>query len=234
MNTHPFRECVLRDPYLAALRSEYARTSPTKRRAAADWEYHSSIATRMFNAAIALTGAEGLPSDDGFDGCIALAIDPLYAPALLTVGTIEHQLGRPEEAMRLFLTLTTLPESEEDLPEIIDKAGDFLLDNEEYRSAAELYAAAAKAFPDVALYHSGLSYCHGKMNAFDEALSAARKTVELEPDDYYHLNDLGWTLFEAGRLDEAKSVLEQSVALSPAEYVCSRNNLKTVLTALAR
>ena len=127
----------------------------------------------MFNAAIAHTGGKRLPTDDWFDGCIALAIDPLYAQA-------------------------------------------------------------AKVFPEVALYHSGLSYCLCEMKSFDEALPPARKAVELEPDDYCHLNDLGWTLFEAGRLDEAKSVLEQSVALSPDEYECSRNNLTIVLTAIAR
>jgi hypothetical protein len=54
--------------------------------------------------------------------------------------------------MELFLTLTTLPADEPDLSIIIDKAGEFLLDAEDYERARALYAVAEKAFPDVAIY----------------------------------------------------------------------------------
>jgi tetratricopeptide (TPR) repeat protein len=59
----------------------------------------------------------------------------MYAPAILTVGSIEYQLGRVEEAMELFMTLTTLPKDEKDLSTIIDKAGDFLIDQGNYENA---------------------------------------------------------------------------------------------------
>jgi tetratricopeptide (TPR) repeat protein len=146
---HSFRECVEKDEYLAGLRAEYAHKSAEERRMAADWEYHSAIAGSMFNDALARVGQAELGVAYWPDGVLALAIDPLFAPAILTVGSVEYQLGRQEEAMELFLTLTTLPADETDLPTIIDKAGNFLLDAEDYGHARDLYAAAEKAFPDV-------------------------------------------------------------------------------------
>jgi len=52
--------------------------------------------------------------------------------------------------MRLFLQLTTLPADTEDLVEIIDTAGDFLINQDDAEHAGQLYAAAARAYPNVA------------------------------------------------------------------------------------
>ena len=230
----PFWKCVERDEYLAGLRSEYARKSAKKRRMAADWAYHSSIAGGMFDDALERAGRKRSRAQRWPDGVVALAIDPLFAPALLTVGSIEYQLGRPDEAMKLFLTLTTLPADETDLPIIIDKAGDFLLGEEDYDRALELYTAAEKTFPSMAIYHTGLSYCLGKLGLFEEAVASARRASDLEPDNYLHLNDLGWCLYEAGYLEEAQTILEKSVKLAPPEYHLARNNLRNVLKAQKR
>jgi tetratricopeptide (TPR) repeat protein len=231
---HSFRECVENDEDLAAMRATYARESDENRRRSADWEYHSAIAGRMFNNTLAGAGAD--PPDfckqRWPEGVIALAIDPSFAPAILTVGSIEYQLGREDDAMSLFMTLTTLPADEPDLPLIIDKAGDFLLDEEDYESARDLHAAAVKAFPDVAVYPVGLSYCLSKLGLYEDALAKARRADELEPDNYIHLNDLGWALYEAGCLKQAEQTLNRSIDLAPDGYEFARNNLKEVREAL--
>ena len=152
---YSFGECVRQDKNLAALRAKYARKSAHDRRRAADYEYHSGIAGKMFNDGLARTGQTGLGEQHWPEGVLALAIDPLFAPAILTVGSMEYQLGRRDEAMSLFMTLTTLPADEPDLAVIIDKAGDFLLDEEDYEHARDLYAAAEIAFPDAAVYPAG-------------------------------------------------------------------------------
>jgi tetratricopeptide (TPR) repeat protein len=151
---------------LAELRRDYASRSAKERRNAADWEYHSQMATEIFNGAVLQSGKEGLGESSWPAGYVALAMDPLYAPAILTVGSVEYQLGRKAEAMELFKGLTELPKNEEDLHIVIDKAGDFL-----------------------------------------------------------HLNDLGFSLLEAGKLDEAEEVLKRAVSLAPADYEFPRNNL---------
>ena len=112
----------------------------------------------MFNQALAGAGQEPFGEDGWVQGVLALAIDPLFAPALLTVGSVEYQSGREKQAMEMFTRLTTLPPDEPDLPETIDKAGDFLLDEEDFEAARDLYAAAEKAHPDVAVYPIGFCF----------------------------------------------------------------------------
>jgi tetratricopeptide (TPR) repeat protein len=233
---HSFDECVRLDAELAATRAEYAREPANERRQAAEWEYDSAIAGRMFGQALAAAGDDPHPFGAPCwpEGVLALAIDPLYAPALLTVGSYEYQLGRREEAMRMFLALAALPATEQDLPIIIDKAGDFLLDEDDVEHARELYAVAERAFPDVAMYPVGLGYCLGKLGKLDEAIIKAQRADELEPDNSRHLNDLGWALFEAGRLDEAEATLARAVALAPADYDLVRENLRFVRAQRAK
>jgi tetratricopeptide (TPR) repeat protein len=227
---HSFEECLRLDSELAATRAEYARKSAKKRRQAAEWEYDSALAARMFSGALAAAGQDPLSFGEPRwpEGVLALAIDPLYAPALLTVGSYEYQLRRKKEARRMFLALATLPSTEPDLPIIIDKAGDFLLDEGDVERARDLYAAAEKAFPDVAMYPVGLGYCLGKLGKLDEAIAKAQRADELEPDNTKHLNDLGWALFEAGRLEEAEATLARAVALAPPDYELPHENLRYV------
>jgi tetratricopeptide (TPR) repeat protein len=233
LEKHSFRECVEKDKCLAGLRKEYAHKSAEERRKAADWDYHSAIADSMFNDALARLGRAEVGAPSWPEGVVALAVDPLFAPAILTVGSIEYQLGRHDEAMELFFTLTTLAPDEPDLSIIIDKAGQFLLDEEDYENARELYAAAERAFPDVAVYPAGLSYCLGRLQLHEEAIAKARRAVELEPVNHIHLNDLGWTLYQAGCLEEAEATLEKSVRLAPPDYELARKNLEEVRDVLA-
>lgn len=219
----PFVRLVKEDPELAQARRDYAHVAPKRRRAAADWVYHGAIASRMFAGLL----GDGTADADPWGGeVMALAIDPLFAPALLTVGSLEYQMGRPEEAMDLFFTLTTLPEETEDLAEIIVKAGDFLIDREEIPQALDLFEAAVLAYPRVALFHNSAGYCLGKLGRHDKALEHARRAVELEPNNYQLVNDLGWSLVEAGSYDEAQSVLKRAAALSPPGYTLPVENLK--------
>ena len=221
-----FSVSITRDSGLKSLRIEYARVAPEKRRMAAQWEYDSSMASDLFSMALLKSGAETLPKPKWPPGFLALAIDPLFAPALLTVGSLEYQHGFVKEAMELFLTLTKLPENEEDLAEIIDKAGNFLLDHEDFKNALELYLSAERAYPTQALHYIGSGYCFYKLGNIEESIRKERRAVELEPNNYFHLNDLGYSLLEAGLLEEAETVLKRSISLAPPEYEFARNNLE--------
>ena len=221
----PFSTLVKDNRELAALRRDYTSKPTRERRMAADWEYHSQMATEIFNNSMALSGKDGLGKSFWPPGVVALAIDPLYAPAILTVGSIEYQLGRKEEAMKLFNQLAKLPKDEEDLNTIIDKAGDFLIDQDDYENALVLYSTAEKAYPHEALYPLGAGYCFGKLGHYEESVEKHRRADALEPDNYKHLNDLGYSLFKAGKFDEAEGILQRSISLAPAEYQFPHNNL---------
>lgn len=225
LESTPFCALVKGNDELAALRRDYASQPARERRMAAEWEYHSQMASEIFDNSMALLGKDGLGKPFWPSGVVALAIDPLYAPAILTVGSIEYQLGRIEEAIKLFKRLTELPKDEEDLSSIIDKAGDFLIDQGDYENALALYITAEEAYPQEAVYTLGAGYCLGKLGQYEKSVEKHRRADALEPDNYKHLNDLGYSLFEAGKLNEAEEVLKRSISLAPAEYKFPHNNL---------
>lgn len=94
LKTRSFLSLVDVDPELAALRRKYAEQPAEERRVAADWQYHAAIAGEMFELALAKTTGESMGLAHWPAGVLALTIDPLYAPALLTVGAMEYQYGR--------------------------------------------------------------------------------------------------------------------------------------------
>lgn len=156
---------------------------------------------------------------------LALEIKPDYAPAVLTMGSIEYQRGNPEEGARLFSELPTLPDLEGDLWEILDKAGDFLIEVKRYDEGLDLYQAAVERFPDRAVLYQGLGCCAGHQGLFDKAIEASQKAVQLEPERQTYTSDLGWTMFLAGRFEEAEEVLLKAVAMDSGDKL-ARENLR--------
>ena len=63
------------------------------------------------------------------------------------------------------------------------------------------------------------------MGEREEAVSASRRALELEPDNQRFVNDLGWSLAQSGALQEALVVLERAVAMDPADEL-ARENLR--------
>jgi len=136
---HSFAWLLEHDERLRSLCRDYRKQTAEERRMAADFEYHAALAGRVFNQAIGKPqDAADLPGE-----VAALAIDPAFAPAILTVGSLEYIRGRVDEAMQLFLSLTELPADTEDLDVIIDKACAFLSEAGDSGNAGKLCAAAS-------------------------------------------------------------------------------------------
>src|SRR3974390_2367551 len=85
-----FTTLLEQDSELSGLRAEYAQKPASERRAAAEWAHDESIATSLFAGATAPLPDGGLPGLRWPAGFTSLAIDPDYAPALLTVGCCEY------------------------------------------------------------------------------------------------------------------------------------------------
>jgi tetratricopeptide (TPR) repeat protein len=155
----------------------------------------------------------------------ALEIKPDYAPAVLTMGSIEYQLGREAEGRRLFRSLLLLPDQCEDLWKVIDKAGSFLIQSKRYADAMELYDGAVARFPNRAVLYQGLGCCAGHEGLFGRAVAASQKALDLDPVSQDLANDLGWSLVEADRLEEAEEVLLRAAAMDPSDDL-ARENLR--------
>ncbi len=153
----------------------------------------------------------------------SLKMVPTYAPAILSMGSVEYQRGRRARGRRLFLSLFALPDETTDLCEIIDKAGDFLIQRGAYSDGLELYRQAAARFPKVAVFHQGVGCCAGHEGHPEEAITASRAALALEPDNQKFVNDLGWSLYQAGVIDQARAVLERAVAMDPTDELAAEN-----------
>jgi tetratricopeptide (TPR) repeat protein len=155
----------------------------------------------------------------------SVELDRTYSPAILSLGSVHYQRGDRVEGRRLFLSLLSSPDEAEGLQEIVDRAGDFLIEIGAYEDGLALYRAAVQRFPASAVLHQGLGCCAGHQGLYDEAVRASERALELEPTKVAFLNDLGWALYEAGRLREAETVLERAVSLDDS-YECARENLR--------
>lgn len=207
---------------LKNLRAQHARLPAEQRRQAAQWAFDGAHAGMLMAE---VTKEQDLVHRAWHEAVAPLAIDPEYAPAMLTVGSLEYQYGRVEEAILLFLQLATLPGDTEDLPEVIDKAGNFLIHQGDHLNATQLYAAAARTFPSVPLYHAGLRYCAAACGKPAESVTHYLCAVELNPDSHLHLNDLGYSLLQAGQYAEAEDILQRAVQKAPPGYDLAMANL---------
>jgi tetratricopeptide (TPR) repeat protein len=221
-----FAELLSRDPELSAVRVEYARKPEAERRAAAEWAYDEGIANSLFGAALARLESKPAPAPRWPPGFAALAIDPEFAPALLTVGCHEYGCGRQAEGMKLLLQLTQLSPDTADWIEIIDKAGQWLVDGGDAASTCRLYEAALKARPGEQEFIIGMGWALCRAGKQSEALPWLERAVANDPNNCSVLNDYGWGLTELGRFDEAEKALEKAVQLAPAAYDLPANNLE--------
>jgi Flp pilus assembly protein TadD len=129
--------------------------------------------------------------------------------------------------------LLCLPDESGDLWEVIDKAGDFLIQMGRYEEGLELYQAAVERFSERAVLYQGLGCCAGRQGLFEKAIEASQRALELEPDNQKFINDLGWSLFQAERLKEAENVLLRAVAMDPSDEL-ARENLRLCKSARSK
>jgi tetratricopeptide (TPR) repeat protein len=76
----------------------------------------------------------------------ALELKPTYAPAILSMGSVEYQRGRRAQGRRLFRSLLSLPEDTPGLCEIIDEAGSFLIQIGAYKHGLALFGKLPRDF----------------------------------------------------------------------------------------
>jgi Tfp pilus assembly protein PilF len=158
---------------------------------------------------------------------------PTYAPAILSMGSVEYQLGRIAEGRELFQSLLSLSRNTTDIRVIIDEAGTFLTRIKAYKDGMALYRTAVKRYPDDAALWQGLGYCASQAGLHDEAVPANQRALELEPENQKLVNDLGWTLFQAGRFMQAKETLERAVSMDPSDELAAEN-LRFCMRKIAR
>jgi tetratricopeptide (TPR) repeat protein len=197
------------------MRSKRSRDCRASARFAAEAAYAESI----FRSALGDTSASIAELKR------ALSIYPDYAPAILSMGSVEYQRQRRANGKRLLFSLLSLPDETEDLYKIIDEAGSFLIDVNEYAHGLELFRLAARRFPNIAEFQQGIGCCAGHEGFTDEALAASRRAIDLDTRNAAYVSDLGWSLLLAERYGEAEAMFQRALAMDPS-YERAQANLQ--------
>ena len=66
----------------------------------------------------------------------------------------------------------------------------------------------------------------------ESSIQALEAAFEPDPENQKYVNDLGWSLFEAGRLVQAKHMLTRAVEMNPADEL-ARENLRICTDVIA-
>ena len=92
--------------------------------------------------------------------------------------------------------------------------------NKEWPKAEADFKKALELYPDqpLVLNYLGYSWVDQGIN-LEEAFKMLRRAVELQPNDGYIVDSLGWAHFKLGQFPEAAETLERAIALKPADPV---------------
>jgi len=137
------------------------------------------------------------------------ALSPLQWRARLRAAALLADNARLDEALRILRTMVN------DRPERYDAAaalGDMLRSKERYEEAATAYDTAISRIKQLDKRHWPLLYARGiveeRTKQWDKAEADFNKALELEPDQAYVLNYLGYSWIDRGmNLDKGMKLL---------------------------
>jgi TolB-like protein/Tfp pilus assembly protein PilF len=151
----------------------------------------------------------------------AIKQDPTFAPAYVGLASTYQELGTifigaPPQEMRQKGLIATQKALELD-PDLVDAhlllAG-LLMQQWQWTEAEAEYRRTLELSPNDARAHSGMAswfLCHGRM---EEALEWVQRARELDPVAVPG-SDIGWTLFQARRYDDAMREYRSYLAVAP-------------------
>jgi tetratricopeptide (TPR) repeat protein len=148
-----------------------------------------------------------------------------FPPAILTAASVQYQCEQQAKGKQMLFSLLSLPSETENLVEIIEEAGAFLISVNETTDALELYRKAAAKYPDVPVFHQRFGQCAAQEDMFDEAIAAGQRAIDLDPENAALVSDLGWTMFLTERYREAEALFLRALEIDP-ENENARMNLE--------
>jgi Flp pilus assembly protein TadD len=114
-----------------------------------------------------------------------------------------------------------------------EELGLLLLKHRRYDEAQRYLEKAASGTPVRWEAENGLGLLADLRQAYEQAAVHYKAALESKPDNPILLNNLGYSLYLSGRLDEAKQYFERAVAIDPG-FKRARYNLALVYTKKER
>jgi tetratricopeptide (TPR) repeat protein len=148
----------------------------------------------------------------------AIQINPNYATAHHLYGSVLSEWGRSQEAIRLKREALNL----DPLSLILNAdLGYILYVARQYDAALEQLNKTVDLDPHFALVYQYLAAVHQATGEYPKAISYFQKALEIEPDSLELRAQLAQTLGMAGRIGEARALLNELLKLSSTKYVAS-------------
>ncbi len=142
---------------------------------------------------------------------------PLWANSRIRTAYGLSRLDRKDEGIEMLEGVIKMAPDNKD---VLASIADLLQASEHYAAAAEYYARAIAQIDAVEPRHWSLFFQHGasleRSKRWDEAEVSLKKALELQPDQPFVLNYLGYSWIDQGRnLDEAMEMIQKAAALEP-------------------
>ncbi len=147
---------------------------------------------------------------------MAIQLDKDYYPAKINLAMLYNRIGKNSETESLLRdVLNTHPQ----LYEVAYSLGLLLAEKKQFAEAAEYLEKAAKGLPGQARIHYNLGLLLQYLKRPAEAEAALLRTLEIEPDNMDYLYAAAGFYIKAGKLREAKQIVEQMVSSHPANSI---------------
>ncbi len=166
-----------------------------------------------------------------------LSTEPEHPEALHLLGTVAHQVGRPDAAIPLIERAILLDKSNPTFTQSLGGAyvslGNMLSDRGQRSEAEAAYRRGLTLTPNDAAAHYNLAMLLMEAARFAEAEPSLRRVIALQPKDAEAHFALGNLLVGLRQLAEAVETYRRAIKLKP-DFVEAVNNLGAVLKALGR
>ncbi len=143
----------------------------------------------------------------------------------LQVAIQHHQLGRLQEAGRIYQSVLTRNPNH---PDALHLLGVVVHQLGQHQQAAQLISRAINLRPSAAAYYANLAEVWRALGQLDKAVGCCRIALQLQPSYPEAANNLGLALLQIGNLAEAIEHFQTALRLRP-DFAMAQNNLANAL-----
>ena len=142
----------------------------------------------------------------------AVELDPNFAMAYATLGTIYKNIGKPSEGTEALKKAFDLRERASDRERFYILAhyyDEVVFDPDK---ALEVYGQWRQTYPRDSVPYDNAALTYDAIGQPEKAIEFATQSVKLDPNDAYAYGNLASSYLQLNRLDEAKAICEQAIA----------------------
>ena len=160
----------------------------------------------------------------------ALVLDPENLEVIQELIGIEIDFNNYEKVLELAEKKLTIDDRDPITWLTISGAHDFLEDyREAIKCAKKAVSLAQKDEITLQMAYGDLGYTYSKMKDFSNAEYYLRKALELDEEDPYSLNNLGFVLANQGMIKEGLEMIDKSIELDDMNSYAYKNRAKVYL-----